>query len=229
MLTVSTYVKIELRVKAMAKTTYHHGDLRQALIEGAIALITEQDVSSLSLREVARRVGVSHAAPYRHFEDKEALLAAVAEAGFRGLTQTLTDKIQPLQHPLRRLEASGVAYVEYARSHPSHYQVMFGTPRSERDKYPAKAAAAQQAFMVLANIIIEGQAAGVIKPGEPQQLAQVAWSLVHGLAMLLINGQLSVLNVNVEALASFVTRTLVEGLACASQLSERKYNPNNLS
>lgn len=195
------------------KTTYHHGELRQALIEGAIALITEKDVSSLSLREVARRIGVSHAAPYRHFEDKEALLAAVAQAGFLGLTSALKVEIQTVKHPLQRLEASGVAYVQYAQAHPSHYRVMFGTPRGEQNKYPDLAEAVEQAFIVLVNIIEAGQAVGAIKPGEPKQLAQVAWSLVHGLAMLLIDGQLLGSNVEIETLASFVTQTLVTGLA----------------
>ena len=91
------------------KSNYHHGDLRQALIDGAIALIAEQDISSLSLREVARRVGVSHAAPYRHFADKEALLAAVAEEGFIRLTASMRQQQQMVfDDPLQRLQATGV-------------------------------------------------------------------------------------------------------------------------
>lgn len=205
------------------KNSYHHGDLRQALVEAAIELIAQQDVSSVSLREVARRVGVSHAAPYRHFADKDALLAALAEEGFRGLADALNQAIkQAPDHPLQRLEASGVAYVEYAFAHPSHYRVMFGWYRSEQfssnsqpklDKNPAVFTASQQAFMVLVNIVIDGQEKSVIRSGDPKQLAWVAWSLVHGLAMLLIDAQLPLAHTaEIANIANFMTKTLTEGL-----------------
>ncbi|NET08067.1 MAG: TetR/AcrR family transcriptional regulator [Symploca sp. SIO2B6] len=196
-----------------SKATYHHGDLRQALIAGAIALINQQDVSSLSLRGLARHIGVSHAAPYRHFSDKEALLAVVAEEGFLGLTQALTTAIEQKSQPLQRLEASGVAYIKYAITHAAHYRVMFGTYKSDCTQYSSLEQASQEAFMVLENVIIEGQSQGVIKSGEPRQLAWVAWSLVHGLAMLLIDNQLPLVKTeDIEPISSFVTRTLIEGL-----------------
>lgn len=197
------------------KNTYHHGDLRQALIDGAIALIAEQDVSSLSLREVARRVGVSHAAPYRHFQDKDALLAAVAEEGFTGLTEAMNRSIQQApDDPLKRLEATGVAYVQFAIAHPSHYRVMFGGYQGEQAEHPERVQAGSQAFQVLLNVIVLGQTAGVVRAGEAMRLAWVAWSTVHGLAMLLIDGRLPIIETqDVEALAEFVTCTLIEGLA----------------
>ncbi|WP_088239526.1 TetR/AcrR family transcriptional regulator [Calothrix rhizosoleniae] len=197
-----------------SKATYHHGDLRQALIAGAIALINQQDVSSLSLRGLARYIGVSHAAPYRHFPDKEALLAVVAEEGLLELTQDLTAAIGGLENqPLQQLETTGVAYIKYAIAHPAHYRVMFSTYSSEKTQYSSLEEASQQAFMVLENVIIEGQSQGLIKSGESRQLAWVAWSLVHGLAMLLIDNQLSLVKAeDVESISSFVTRTLIEGL-----------------
>ncbi|MBD2775312.1 TetR/AcrR family transcriptional regulator [Iningainema tapete] len=200
------------------KDNYHHGDLRRALIDAAIELVAEKDVSSLSLREVARRVGVSHAAPYRHFADKDILLGAVAEEGFKELTSALNTAIeQALPHPLRRLEASGVAYVQYAIAHPSHYRVMFGSYRGEHMKAtqpnPSLVAAGEQTFMVLVNLIMEGQSAGMVRPGDAKELAWVAWSLVHGLAMLLIDGQLPLSNASeVTSLANFMTQTLTQGL-----------------
>jgi AcrR family transcriptional regulator len=199
------------------KQTYHHGDLQQALIEAAIALIAEKDVSSLSLREVARRVGVSHAAPYRHFADKDALLAAVAREGFQGLSEALKLGLQQAPpDPLKRLEATGVAYVGYAIAHPSYYRVMFGAYRGEG--YPSLEQASQEAFGVLVGVIVEGQGAGVVRSGEPRQLAWVAWSLVHGLAMLLIDGQLPVTEGSaIESLASVAARMLIEGLAGGSR------------
>jgi AcrR family transcriptional regulator len=197
------------------KTTYHHGDLRQALIDGAISLIAEQDVSSLSLREVARRVGVSHAAPYRHFQDKESLLAAVAEEGFIGLTEAMNRGIeQAPDEPLKRLEATGVAYVQFAVAHPSHYRVMFGSYHEEQVPHRESAQAGWQAFQVLFNAIETGQSAGAVRAGDTMQLAWVAWSTVHGLAMLLIDGRLPVYQAqDIQALSEFVTRTLIAGLA----------------
>lgn len=197
------------------KPTYHHGDLRQALIDGAIALITEQDVNTLSLREVARRVGVSHAAPYRHFQDKESLLAAVAEEGFIGLTAAMQRGIeQAPDDPLQQLEATGIAYVQFAIAHPSHYRVMFGSFRAEQIAHPERAQAGWQAFQVLIDRIEAGQQAGAVRSGDAMQLAWVAWSTVHGLAMLVIDGRLPIAQPEaVEALAEFVTRTLTTGLA----------------
>jgi AcrR family transcriptional regulator len=194
--------------------TYHHGDLRQSLIDGAIELLAEKDVSSFSLREVARRVGVSHTSPYRHFEDKEALLAAVAEEGFLELTELMriaSDRSS--SDSLEKLEAIGVAYVKFGVDRPTHYRVMFGSRKEQQTEYPSLAKAANIAFSILEGAIARGQIKGAIRSGYTQQLAWVAWSLVHGLVMLLINGQLPIFkSEDVEMLASLVTRTLVEGL-----------------
>lgn len=196
------------------KSGYHHGDLRQALIDAAIALIAERDANSLSLREVARRVGVSHAAPYRHFQDKEDLLVAVAEEGFAGLTAAMLRGIdQAPDDPLERLAATGIAYVQFAIAHPSHYRVMFGNfPLAKLA--PAEASNANiNAFGVLLKQIQLGQETGVVRPGDITQLGLVAWSLVHGLAMLLIDRQLPFTQPDeINALAIFVTHTLIEGL-----------------
>ncbi|NET31061.1 MAG: TetR/AcrR family transcriptional regulator [Cyanothece sp. SIO1E1] len=201
--------------KPSRETPYHHGDLRQSLIHAALELITEkQDANTLSLREVARRVGVSHAAPYRHFADKDALLAAVAEEGFhllltylqKGMAKTPDD-------PVGQLQASGVAYVKFAISHPSHYRVMFGAFRADPLAYPSLNTAAQAAFDVMVNAIASGQQARTIKAGNPQHLAWVAWSLVHGLALLLIEQQLPITDEpDIAALAELATQSLTYGL-----------------
>lgn len=198
------------------RETYHHGDLRQALINAALELVVEKDIGSLSLREVARRVGVSHTAPYRHFADKDALLAAVAEEGFGLLSRTLTEAMQQPNDPLKQLQACGVAYVRYALEHSSHYRVMFGAyGASSGQRYPTLADAAMQAFMVLVEGIIAGQEAGVIRLEDPKQLAWAAWSLVHGLAMLLIDGQIPITeSQGITSLSGLITRTLIKGLAC---------------
>ncbi|NJL00904.1 MAG: TetR/AcrR family transcriptional regulator [Spirulinaceae cyanobacterium SM2_1_0] len=197
-----------------AKSSYHHGDLRQALIDGAIAEIAAGDPSQLSLRAIARRVGVSHAAPYRHFADKEALLAAVAEEGFCGLTAALTASFTTTEpQTLQQLTAGGHAYVTYALHHPHHYRVMFSSCPGPPERYPELATAGQAAFMVLVEAIIAGQAAGRVRAGDPMQLAQVTWSLVHGIAMLTIDGYLQSPDAQqVAELTALAMRSLVEGL-----------------
>ncbi|MEM8643075.1 MAG: TetR/AcrR family transcriptional regulator [Cyanobacteria bacterium P01_G01_bin.54] len=201
--------------------SYHHGELRPALINAAIALITEkQDTKTISLREVARRVGVSQAAPYRHFADKEALLAAVAEQGFQILTQELEASIAKVApNPLEQLQASGIAYVQFAIAHPAHYRVMFSALRPGNPNYPELNQAGNAAFGVMVTAIAQGQAQGNTKPGEPRSLAIVAWSLVHGLAMLLIEGQLTLPTEAEQAnLIALVTRSLVYGLQAESSV-----------
>ena len=114
------------KTSSQPKPRYHHGDLRRALIDASLALIAEEGFSALTLREVARRAGVTHAAPYRHFADKEALLAAVAEEGFRAMASDMRERMDKETSPTERLLACGVAYVLFAVRHPSHFRVMFG-------------------------------------------------------------------------------------------------------
>ncbi|MBV8886008.1 MAG: TetR/AcrR family transcriptional regulator [Chroococcidiopsidaceae cyanobacterium CP_BM_RX_35] len=198
------------------RETYHHGNLRQSLIEAALELVSEKDVESLSLREVARRVGVSHAAPYRHFADKEALLVAVAEEGFQMLRcQLETAVYQAPPAPLKQLQAIGMAYVQFALDHAAHYRVMFGAyGATSTQQHPVLAEAATQALMVLINSIIAGQQVGAIREKDPQQIAWAAWALVHGLAMLLMDNQIAMTDPQeITALSTFITQTLIEGLA----------------
>src|SRR5436190_23943930 len=109
------------------KAPYHHGDLRRALIREALALVAEKGVAGLTLRETARRAGVSQTAPYRHFPDKEALLAAVAEGGFRRLGEAMTRAARPHRaNPARALEAMAIAVVRFAAHHGAHYRLMCG-------------------------------------------------------------------------------------------------------
>ena len=201
--------------KSDREASYHHGDLRQALIDSALALIHEkQDGKTLSLREVARRAGVSNAAPYRHFADKDALLATLAEKGFQMLTVSLRTAVNSVANdPLRSLQVSGVAYVKFAIAHPSYYRVMFSAFQPSDATCSDLNNAGQTAFSVLVEAIVAGQTASKIKPGDPQQLAWVAWSLVHGLAMLVIERQLPLMNeTSVVNFAEQATQTLMNGL-----------------
>src|SRR5207244_11860231 len=125
------------------KRPYHHGNLRQALIDAALELIEERGVSALTLREVARQVGVTHAAPQRHFADRAALVAAVAEQGFRGLAAHVASVRGSARTPAQRLRALGVAYVEYALAHTAHLRVMLSPDVADNSRHPNIVAAAQ--------------------------------------------------------------------------------------
>ncbi|MFG6095420.1 TetR/AcrR family transcriptional regulator [Leptothoe sp. ISB3NOV94-8A] len=195
------------------KKSYHHGDLRRALLDSALAIITEQDISALSLRQVARRAGVSHTAPYRHFADKEALLAAVAEEGFREFSRYLEQARDAESTPLAQLQATGIAYVEYALRYPTHYQVMFGSYCADADAFPLLTTTANKSFQILVDIIADGQAAQEIQPGEPQLLALASWSLVHGLAMLLLDNRLGIEGDAVKPLIENTLQLIQQGVA----------------
>jgi len=167
------------------RQSYHHGDLRQALLSAATDLIAEVGPRGFTLREVARRAGVSHNAPYRHFRDKEELLAAVAAEGFRELTRAMLDAAAPQPTSLGRLRRSGLAYVAFALRRPEHFTVMFDTPFSKAD-YPECAEAANEAFGTLVRFIEACQQDAQLPPGDTLQRALAAWSLVHGIAKLAV-------------------------------------------
>ncbi len=200
---------------AESKSRYHHGDLRRALIDASLALIAEEGFSALTLREVARRAGVTHAAPYRHFADKESLLAAVAEEGFRAMAGQMRERMALASGPVERLNACGVAYVLFAVQNPSHFRVMFGPHFTRPVDHKELAAEGGNAFGLLMQSLVEGQQAGEMREGEPMPLALGAWSLVHGLASLLVDRVLEQAGKqagDAEALAVFQTRLLFEGL-----------------
>src|SRR5262249_53402920 len=108
-----------------AKRTYHHGDLRRALSEAAWRIVRKDGLEALTLREVARRVGVTHAAPYHHFASRDALLDVLAEEAFSALDVAMQKAMGDLDDPQERLRAIGRAYIDHARAHPEHAQVMF--------------------------------------------------------------------------------------------------------
>jgi AcrR family transcriptional regulator len=173
------------------KRPYHHGDLRDALLRAAIALIADAGPRGFTLREAARRAGVSHNAPYRHFRDKGELIAAVAAQGFRELTQAMRDAVAPQSAPLVRLRQAGLAYVAFALRRPEHFTVMFDEPLSEGD-YPDHAEAAGQAFQTLVGLVEACQRDGELPPGDTLRRALVAWALVHGIAKLAVARRLPV-------------------------------------
>ena len=199
--------------------TYHHGDLRQSLLRAALELLEQDDAAALTLREVARRAGVSHTAPYRHFADKQSLLMAVAEEGFNALRADMEARMCDHSDPLRRLQESGIAYVLFAVSHPAHYRIMFGRAFAAKEISAALHNAGGAAFLVLLHTIRQGHEANMLRAGDPFDQAIAAWSAVHGLAMLFINGQLQSCGVdsaNMELLATKIANILQVGLKLGS-------------
>jgi AcrR family transcriptional regulator len=203
------------RAKKTQKSRYHHGNLRRVLLDTALAMVEAAGPGALSLRELARRAGVSHAAPYRHFASREALIVALAEEGFIGLGQEMTALAAGEADPLRRFRALGVAYVRYAVAHPGHFKVMFSSELHEGPEHPELAAAGTPTLQALIDAIAAGQATGVVRAGDPKALALPAWSMVHGLSMLLVDRQLAELGADtseVDALAHAVIDVTARGL-----------------
>jgi AcrR family transcriptional regulator len=182
------------------RTTYHHGDLRRALVDAAVAIVAEQGAEAFTLREAARRLGVNHRAAYRHFADKAALLAAVAEQGFRGLMEATRVEAAAAPGPAERLAAAARAYVAFAAAHPAHFRVMFGPRLNEAAARPrarkSSAAAASpfatvdalvaEAYGLLEAQVREGMAAGLFAPDPGPHAVIALWAAMHGLASLVL-------------------------------------------
>jgi AcrR family transcriptional regulator len=192
---------------------YHHGDLERALVEAAVAMIRKDGLHALTLRSVGARVGVSRTALYRHFDGKSALLARVASDGFRRLHAALVRAAAgAAAERADRLQSMAAAYVHFAFDNPSHYQTMFGGFHTDRDRYPDLIAHGDAAFNVLVETIREEQELGKIRPGDPIELAEIAWSLSHGVAMLGLAQHLARTPSEVEELAAFGCRILEDGM-----------------
>jgi AcrR family transcriptional regulator len=178
------------RAKPMTqRKPYHHGNLRAALLQAAIRLIREVGPLAFTLREVARRAGVSHNAPYRHFRNKEELTAAVATEGYQELTAAMVAAAKEQSDALDRLKHAGLAYIRFALRRPEHFTVMFEAPFSEQ-QHPDAALAAKQAFSTLITLVAECQEKKRLPSGDAGEYALLAWSMVHGIAKLAITGRL---------------------------------------
>jgi AcrR family transcriptional regulator len=197
---------------------YHHGDLRRALIDEALRTIEAEGVERLTLRNVGARLGVSRSALYRHFADKQALLATVGKEGFSKLRQALADAWEGNGHGRIGFEAMHRAYVQFAAAHPSHYRVMFGGFIESAEKDDHFISEARSAFQVLVDALVEQQNAGDIRRDDPVLMARFVWAVVHGTAMLFINGQLPE-RAQREALEPYLSERIYTSI--------RKENHNN--
>ena len=195
-----------------AQRPYHHGHLKEELLNAALALISQVGPQGFTLREVARRAGVSHNAPYRHFRDKDELLAVVAVQGFERLNSAMKRSAARGTTPLERFRLCGRGYISFALRWPQHFLVMFDLP-SGRDKYPEYAGAGEEAFATLLKFVVECQRAEVLPGGEPERLAFMAWSMVHGIAKLASSSHLPFPKSSVLDFADTASRVLAAGMA----------------
>jgi AcrR family transcriptional regulator len=196
------------------RDTYHHGSLRETLITAALTLLAAQGAAGLSLREVASAAGVSHAAPYRHFRDKTALLEAIAAAGYARLMHACqqAEKRFP-RDPRRQLVEAGMAYLMLAAENPEIIHLMFGGLLEKCGDELRQAA--QSAFQSLMKIVENGQRSGLYRKAATMDLTLAAWSMVHGLSMLISSGPLKEAASSkrrIRKLGDVVSRTLLTGM-----------------
>jgi AcrR family transcriptional regulator len=172
--------------------TYHHGDLKNALIQAGIEILSVDGIKGLSLRRVAKRAGVSHAAPYAHFKDKQALIAAISTEGYKKLFVQLNQIDQQYTNdPLKKLVEVAWCYLQFAVNNPAHFKLTFsGVIEKEKD-YPAFVEISQKSFAFITDLVAKCQAVGVLRAGPSDLIAVHLWGSIHGLATLLIEGQLS--------------------------------------
>ncbi|WP_412775919.1 TetR/AcrR family transcriptional regulator [Thalassospira lucentensis] len=173
---------------------YHHGDVRNVLLQKAENILIDEGPTGLSLRRLARLTGVSEAAPYRHFDGKDGILAAVAISAFERFAQKLEDVAARIDTHEDRIMALGAAYVGFAIEHPQHFRLIFGRERPPLDQYPELRDAADNAFDVLQRAVtsVDRKAEMTLtEAATAYNRALAAWSRAHGIAMLVIDGMIA--------------------------------------
>tara|TARA_R110002096_G_C14547355_1_gene718948 strand:+ start:784 stop:1407 length:624 start_codon:yes stop_codon:yes gene_type:complete len=172
----------------MTKPAYHHGDLPVQVQHLALDTLRAQGDAAISLRALAKQLGVSAPALYRHFSDRDTLLAELAIGGFEALRNRLRAVDQ--QIPRKALIEIGLVYVKFAQEEPNLYRLMFGGRVLPMGAHPRLDAAGRSAFQVLENTVAHARQLGYLKPSPVSLITAAAWSLVHGLSQLTIDGHL---------------------------------------
>ena len=176
-------------------------------------------MGALTLRPIGLRLGVSRTALYRHFTDKRALLAAVATEGFRLLTERLLDAWKA--GGVRGFNAMGVAYIRFAMANPSHYRVMFGGFVDDRPRDEDLTRESTTAFQALVDAIVALQKEGAVRKDDPLRLAQFIWAAVHGVSMLIIDGQLAHQRAQIDDVIQFAVERISTGVARPARQNDR--------
>ncbi len=174
----------------MGRKSYHHGNLRETLIQSALEILKEGTLNDLSLRALARKAGVSQTAPYRHFEDKEALIVVLKEEGMRKLGESMQEIMKLEMDPLERLQKLGMRYVHFAETYPTHFKIMFEYDLEDYEKYCELHDISDDCFRYLQDTVIECLSLPGARKIDPSVAQLSAWSMVHGLSVLLMNQSL---------------------------------------
>lgn len=203
----------------MAARSHKSGDLREACVREALAIIAKGGIDKLSLRDVARRLGVSHQAPYKHFPSREHILAEVVGRAYAGFAAHLEQRPRDAD-PYVDLGNLGRSYLDYARKHPLHYQLMFGTPLPDPAEHPEMMAKAEHAFATLRDAIAR-------LPGRPPDAnddldALFTWAVVHGLASILQTRATQQLGIGKAKIAEATAHTLGRIAGALGRLDQKK-------
>ena len=166
------------------------GDLRAQVLDASVQLIGEAGLAGLSMREVARRAGVSHQAPYHHFADKESIVAALVERGFVMLAERMEVKAAEKGTVAQRLSKAGREYVMFALEQPVFFRLMFRPELVDLERFPPAQAAGARALAVLERLVVERTEATRVTPSRREAMVSMHWAMVHGLSSLLLDGSL---------------------------------------
>jgi AcrR family transcriptional regulator len=183
-------------------------DLKEQVLEASVALIAEAGVAGLSLREVARRAGVSHQAPYHYFPDRESILAALVERGFTELGDRMIAAASGKGAVKKRLAAAGRAYVDFALERPVYFRLMFRPELVNVARFPLVQQAGQRAYGVLEGLVAEKLERRRAPAGTAEAMASMHWSVVHGLSALLLDGSMGKMFPEKKARDAHIARTL---------------------
>ncbi|MDD4974128.1 MAG: TetR/AcrR family transcriptional regulator [Bacteriovorax sp.] len=205
------------KILKKTKTSYRHGNLREAILTTSLQVIEEVGVAGLSIREVAKKAGVTHQAPYRHFSDKEALLAALAQDGFEKMHQQISQSMAKEIKPFEKLLKLGLGYFSWASEHPDHFRLMFSQNIPEFETSESLKIAADKILELVLSVVRENQEAKIIKIDETRSVARQLWAAIHGATLLFIDRQFKPLGNNIKSGQMLVTNiitNLVSGFNC---------------
>lgn len=200
------------------KSTYHHDDLRSELVKEALLFLKSHRIEDLSLRDLARRLKVSHMAPYRHFATKEDLLVVIIEEGFRQMTAMFDEiKISGKTSFVDTLAFYGKAYVRFFINNPDQARLMFSGLMCDPEKHPKAHSAGMETFGRLVSLVERGQAEGHIrKKDNPMMVSLMIWSSIHGTSMLMLENQFKTIDnapeVQMDVFVNYTAERLLNGL-----------------